>query len=79
MATGADKDFAQVIKESFDPDAGGLKVNVVSNLIPNTYDSIQLTYTGDDLTEVVYKKDGLTVATLDLTYSGGKLVQVDRS
>ena len=79
MAGGADKDFAQVIKESFDADAGGQKVNVVSTLIPTTYDSIQLSYTGDDSTEVVYKKDGLTVATLDLTYLGGKLVQVDRS
>jgi hypothetical protein len=79
MANGADKDFAQVIKESYDPDLGAIKVNVVSNLIPTSYDSIQLSYTGDDLTEVVYKKDGLTVATLDLTYMAGKLVQVDRS
>ncbi len=79
MANGADKDFAQVIKESFDSESGGLKVNVVSSLIPNIYDTIQLSYTGDDVTEVIYKQGGITVATLNLTYLSGKLVQVDRS
>ncbi len=79
MSDGRDLDFAQVIKQSYDPDSGGLKVNVVSSLIPTTYDTIELGYTGDDLTEVIYKNGGLTVATLSLSYSSGKLIQVDRS
>jgi len=47
-----------------------------------THDYIGLTYTGDDLTGVVYKTGGAggtTVASLTLAYSGGKLVSVTRS
>lgn len=76
---GRDLDFAQVIKQAFDVESGGLKVNVVTSLIPTVYDTIQLSYTGDNVTEVVYKNGGLTVATLNLTYSGDKVIQVDRS
>lgn len=43
------------------------------------YDYIDLTYTGDDLTGVVYKSGGTAVATLTLAYSGGKLVSVTKS
>lgn len=46
------------------------------------HDYIALTYTGDDLTGVVYKTGGAggtTVATLTLAYSGGKLASVTKS
>jgi hypothetical protein len=47
-----------------------------------SHDYVGLTYTGDDLTSVVYKdggSGGTTVATLTLAYSGGKLQSVTRS
>lgn len=76
---GKDLDFPQVLKQSFDPASGGLKANVMNNLIPAPYDAIELTYSGDDITQVIYKKDGNTVAALDLTYTSGKLTLVERS
>lgn len=46
------------------------------------YDYISLTYTGSDLTGVVYKtggSGGTTVATLTLAYSNGNLTSVTKS
>ena len=40
------------------------------------YDEIDLSYTGDNLTGVVYKKDSTTVATLTLSYTGVNLTKV---
>jgi len=45
-------------------------VIVLNNLIPSQYDSIALSYDGNmNLTGVVYKLVGVTVATLTLTYT----------
>lgn len=79
MSSGPDRDFAQVLKECFDGITGSLRVTGINSLVPNIYDDIVLTYTGGNLTEVVYKAGGMVVATLDLTYSGGNLVEVKRS
>lgn len=46
------------------------------------HDYIDLTYTGSDLTGVVYKSGGsggTTVATLTLAYSGSNLVSVTKT
>lgn len=43
------------------------------------YDEIELGYTGDDLTSVVYKQATATVATLSLTYTSGNLTNVSIS
>lgn len=40
------------------------------------FDRIELTYTGDNLTGVVYKLSGTTIATLTLSYSGSNLTTV---
>lgn len=40
------------------------------------YDEIDLSYTGTNLTTVVYKKDSSNVATLTLTYTGDNLTKV---
>lgn len=40
------------------------------------HDAIELSYTGDDMTGVVYKLLGTTVATLTLSYTSGNLVGV---
>ena len=47
------------------------RINFLSGLIPYAYDYISLSYTGTNLTGVVYKSGGVggsTVATLTLTY-----------
>jgi hypothetical protein len=44
------------------------------------HDDIVLSYDDDDnLTSVVYKSGGDTVATLTLTYSGSNLIRVEKS
>ena len=72
-------DFTQVLKQAFDNDAQGIKTIALGQLVPKQYDTIQLSYSGSDLTQVVYKSAGVTVATLTLTYSSGLLSQVVRS
>lgn len=57
-------------------------VSIINSLVPERYDYISLTYTGSDLTGVVYKfggSGGATVATLTLAYSGGSLATVTRT
>ena len=73
-------DMAQVIRSSYDDqNPGALKIVNASSLVPKEYDEIALSYTGADLTGVVYKKNSNTVATLALSYSGGNLVSVVRT
>lgn len=79
MAGGENKDSGQILKEVFEVSSESLRTINISSLVPESYNSILLSYTGDDLTEVIYKENGFTVATLDLTYSSGKLIQVVRS
>lgn len=58
------------------------RVLSLSGLAIPEHDYIALSYTGDDLTGVVYKtggSGGTAVATLTLAYSGGKLVSVTKS
>jgi len=54
-------------------DFGGFSIPV--------YDDIVLSYDGDDnLSSVVYKKDGSTLATLTMSYdSNGNLIEVNKS
>lgn len=55
---------------------------IVSGLIPFAYDYISLSYTGADLTGVVFKTGGAggtTVATLTLTYTLSVLQTVTRT
>lgn len=54
-------------------------VKIANSLVPESYDSIELGYTGADLTTVVYKLSGNTVATLTLVYTDSILQSVTRS
>lgn len=57
-------------------------VRDVTNLIPAQFDFIGLSYTGGNLSAVVYKTGGAggtTVATLALGYTAGKLTSVTRT
>jgi hypothetical protein len=49
-------------------------VLTANTLVPFSWDWLDLTYTGSDLTEVIYRKGGATgsiVATVALAYNGG--------
>ena len=63
-------------------DDGALKVDIAGLQIP-PYDYIDLSYTGINLTGVVYKEggaSGTTVATLTLSYDGSNnLISVTKS
>lgn len=50
-----------------------------TSLAPSLYDTINLTYTGSDLTGVVYKLGATTISTLTLTYTSGKLTKVEKT
>jgi hypothetical protein len=54
----------------------------IAGLTPQAYDYISLSYTGSDLTGVVFKSGGsggTTIATLTLTYAGGLLSTVTKT
>jgi hypothetical protein len=50
----------------------------ISGLAIPPHDSIDLSYTGVNLTGVIYKNAGTTVATVTLTYSGSNLTNITR-
>lgn len=57
-------------------------LQALNSLVPSVYDYISLSYTGSDLTQVVYRNGGPTgtiVSTLTLDYSGGNLASVTKS
>ena len=54
----------------------------IAGLVPSQYDYIAMTYTGDNLTGVVFKvggSNGTIVATLTLDYTGAVLNSVTKS
>ncbi len=62
--------------------AGNMNVIQQNALITVPYDYIALTYTGNNLTGVVYKTGGAggaTVATLALAYTGSRLDSVTKT
>jgi len=59
--------------------AGTSSVVVANQLVPAAFDQIDMTYTGANVTGVVYRLAGVVVATLTLTYTGDNLTQVIRS
>lgn len=58
---------------------GNVYQEVVQGLVNQPYDEIALSYTGTNLTGVVYKLAGVTVATLTLAYAGSTLTSVVRT
>lgn len=61
---------------------GNVPVSIQNSLVPEEYDYISLSYTGDNVTGVVYKtggSSGTTVATLTLAYSGSNLTSVTKT
>jgi len=58
---------------------GNVYQEIVSGIANQPHDQILLSYTGTNLTGVVYKLAGATVATLTLAYTGSQLTSVTRS
>ena len=59
--------------------SGNVYQEIVSGIANQPHDEIALSYTGTNLTGVVYKLGGVTVATLTLGYTGSNLTSVVRS
>lgn len=58
------------------------ELDALNSLVPSVYDYISLTYTGDNLTGVVFKtggSGGSTVSTLTLAYTGSRLDSVTKT
>ncbi len=71
-----------LIGRKLSADVDSVSTKELNQLVPKEFDRIELSYTGDDLTTVVYKTGGgggSTVATLALTYSAGVLQTVTRT
>jgi len=49
---------------------------ILSGAVPSNYDDVVMTYTGCNLTEVIYKLSGATLSTITLTYVGCNLTRV---
>lgn len=58
---------------------GSVYQEIVAGLVNQPYNEIALSYTGTDLTGVVYKLNSVTVLTLTLGYTSGNLTSVVRS
>jgi hypothetical protein len=69
-------DYVEITNASTNP------IPTVTGLEIPKHDYVSLTYSGSNLTGVVYKtggSGGTTVATLTLTYSGSNLTSVTKS
>lgn len=53
-----------------------MDVSINSLGAPSNYDDIVLTYTGDNLTTVVWKLATVTIRTATLSYTGSRLDEV---
>lgn len=51
-------------------------VRILNTLVKYEYDDMALTWTGTDLTQIVYSNNGTTVATVSLIWSGSDLVKI---
>jgi len=59
-----------------------LELQKLNSLVPGVYDYIALTYTGSNLTGVVFKSGGVggtTISTLTLAYTGSQLDSVTKT
>ena len=71
---GREKDKFKAVGEET-----AVNVNLLNQFVPEKFDELVLSYTGDDLTRVVYKLATVTVVILTLSYTGGKLTGVIKS
>ena len=75
----SNQDAPQVLKDAHDQSNHSLRVSLIDSLINVEYNELSLSYTGSDLSGVIYKLNSVVVATLTLGYTGGLLTSVVRS
>jgi len=75
----SNQDAPQVLKDVHDQSNHSLRVSLIDSLINVEYNELSLSYTGSDLSGVIYKLNSVVVATLTLGYTGGLLTSVVRS
>ena len=79
IVIASDQDIATSVKQ----DITNGYLQTLNSLVPSVYDYISLSYTGSNVTTVVYKNGGsggTTVSTLTLTYDGNdNLTSVTKS
>lgn len=51
----------------------------MGQLVPEKYDEVSLSHTDGNLTGVVFKREGVAVATVTLSYTDGVLTHVVRT
>lgn len=76
---GGEESLVPVMKLTGDSQ---ISVTQINALVPTSYDYVSLSYTGDNLTQAVFKQGGaggVTVATLNMTYSGSNLLTVTKT
>ncbi len=74
-------DMTQLAKETKQNDIID-ELKTMNSLVPDKYDFIDMSYTGSDLTGVVFKiggSSGTVVSTLAISYSGGNIASVLKS
>lgn len=73
-------DAGQVLPHAFDDSENALRFIDGSALVPVGYNRIELQMTGSNVTTVIYKKDGVVVATLTLEYDiNNNLTSIERT
>lgn len=77
LSTSSPND-AQVITCTKDTVAAKIGLNVVAlgSVVPANWDSATLSYTGSNLTGVVFKNGATTIRTVTLGYTGSNLTSV---
>jgi hypothetical protein len=63
----------------YDDTENVLRTIDITGVVPKDWDEIALTYTGSNLTGVVYKKATVTLVTLVLSYTGSQLDSITRT
>lgn len=71
-------DFPKFLK-IVDNGDGTYSIPVSGGLSVPPHDKVEMTYTGSDLTGVVYKMGATTLMTLTLVYSGSNLISVTKA
>ena len=53
------------------------EIKKLNSLVPERYDKMDLSYSGDNLTQVIYKFNLVTVSTINLIYTGNNITSVE--
>ncbi len=57
----------------------GGDINVLNEMIPSSFDEVDLSYSGDNITQAVFKEVDVTKAIITFTYSGDNIINAKRT